>query len=43
MDSLSSGVDSPESIASLTIQFPLISSISAGAVVSSPTRAIGVI
>ena len=39
MDSFNKGVDSPESIASLTIQVPLIKSMSAGTVVSVWTRA----
>ena len=34
MDSFKSGVDSPDNIASLTMQVPLISKISAGTVVS---------
>lgn len=40
MDSFKSGVDSPDSIASLTIVVPLIRRISAGTVVSGPTRAV---
>ena len=39
MDSFSKGVDSPESIASFTIQVPLTRRTSAGTVVSVLTRA----
>ena len=39
MDSFKSGVDSPDNMASLTIQVPLMSRISAGTVVSIWCRA----
>jgi hypothetical protein len=38
MDSFSSGVDSPDNMASLTIHVPLMTRISAGTVVSVPGR-----